>query len=95
MSLIRINKLVRETGLFSRREADKAIEDGRVHINKKVAKPGDQVKADDVVRLDGEIIDPFKKNKARKKGPDPAVNPKSRDKRAQQKLANQSRRKSK
>ena len=88
MPSIRINKYIRETGLFSRREADKAIEDGRVMINKKRAKAGDAVHDGDVVKLDGEIINPFKKPTPRKKVLPKAVNPKSKATRIQQREQN-------
>ena len=88
MSGIRINKFVKATGLFSRREADQAIEDGRVAINKKLATIGALVSEMDVVYLDGEVIKPLNEPKQRKKVLPPAVNPKSRQKRAEYTKAN-------
>jgi 23S rRNA pseudouridine2604 synthase len=53
---IRINKFFTEHGICSRREADRLIEQGRVTINNAVAKLGDQVKPQDVIARDGEVI---------------------------------------
>jgi len=88
MSGIRINIFVRETGLFSRREADIAIENGRVKINKQIAKMGAIVKKNDVVELDGEVITPYKKPTPPKHVLPRAVNPKSRAKRINQREEN-------
>lgn len=46
---IRINKYLSQKGLASRREADRLIEQGLVHLNHKVAKLGDMVEASDHV----------------------------------------------
>ncbi len=46
---IRINKYLAHQGIASRREADRLIESGLVHINHKVAKLGDVVKEHDHV----------------------------------------------
>ncbi len=77
--------------MFSRREADQAIADQRVAINKRVAKMGDLVKEGDVVYLDGEVINPYKKPKEKKHGLPPAVNPKSKATRLNQKKENKKR----
>jgi 23S rRNA pseudouridine2604 synthase len=53
---ISLNKYISETGLCSRREADKLIEAGRVLINDLVARKGNRVNPDDKVYLDGELI---------------------------------------
>lgn len=53
---ISLNKYISETGLCSRREADKLIEAGRVLINDIVARKGNRVNPDDKVYLDGELI---------------------------------------
>ena len=50
---VRINKYIADQGLASRREADALIEDGKVLINGKVAKLGEQVDESDVVELKG------------------------------------------
>jgi len=53
---ISINKFVSSTGLCSRREADRWIEEGRVQINGKDAKKGNRVLPNDQVIVDGQII---------------------------------------
>jgi 23S rRNA pseudouridine2604 synthase len=53
---MRINKYISEAGKASRRGADKLIEDGRVTINGKRAKIGDQVNPGDNVVVDGNPI---------------------------------------
>lgn len=53
---MRINKYIALSGFCSRRSADKLIEEGRVYINRKIAKIGDEVKEGDIVKLDGERI---------------------------------------
>lgn len=54
---MRINKFLSETGITSRRGADKFIEDGRVTINGKPAELGSKVQPGDEVRVDGKIIE--------------------------------------
>lgn len=54
---IRINKYISESGLCSRREADKYIEQGAVTIDGKRAETGSQVLPGQVVRVFGEIIE--------------------------------------
>lgn len=54
----RLNKYISESGLCSRREADRYIEQGNVFINGQRAQIGDQVKAGDLVRVNGQIIEP-------------------------------------
>jgi 23S rRNA pseudouridine2604 synthase len=53
---MRINKFFTEQGYCSRREADRLIADGRVTINGRVARLGDQVSAQDVVARDGTVV---------------------------------------
>lgn len=55
---IRLNKYISESGLCSRREADKYIVDGHVFINGRRAGIGDQVKSGDRVRVSGQDIEP-------------------------------------
>jgi len=55
---IRLNKYISESGLCSRREADKYIADGHVFINGRRATIGDQVKTGDRVRVSGQDIEP-------------------------------------
>ena len=58
---MRLNKYISETGVCSRREADKWIEAGRVTLNGVRAQLGLKVSAQDEVRIDGEIIGAKKK----------------------------------
>lgn len=53
---MRINKFLAEQGIASRRGSDQIIAEGRVTINGKPAKAGDDVAADDVVMVDGKIL---------------------------------------
>ena len=55
---MRLNKFISESGLCSRREADKFIERGLVFINKRKATIGDQVKIGDKVRVNGTELEP-------------------------------------
>lgn len=52
----RLNKYISESGLCSRREADKFIELGQVFINGKRAKVGDKVAIGDLVSVNGQKI---------------------------------------
>lgn len=53
---MRINKFFTDQGICSRREADRRIEAGRVRINDRVARLGDQVRSGDVVTCDGAVV---------------------------------------
>ncbi len=53
---LRLNKVISDSGLCSRREADRFIEEGRVTINGKTAKVGDKVAPGDEVRVDDRRI---------------------------------------
>jgi 23S rRNA pseudouridine2604 synthase len=53
---VRLNKYISETGVCSRREADKWIEAGRVTLNGQPASLGTQVADGDEVRIDGDSI---------------------------------------
>ena len=55
---IRLNKFISESGLCSRREADRFIEQGNVFINGKRAVIGDQVNIGDKVRVNGHELEP-------------------------------------
>ncbi|MBF9141813.1 23S rRNA pseudouridine(2604) synthase RluF [Hymenobacter properus] len=57
-SLIRLNKFISESGLCSRREADRYIEQGLVLLNGKPAKVGDQVGPRDRVSVNGHRLEP-------------------------------------
>jgi 23S rRNA pseudouridine2604 synthase len=59
-SSVRLNKFISESGLCSRREADRFIEQGNVFINGRKANVGDQVKVGDRVRVNGNHLEPRK-----------------------------------
>ncbi len=56
---IRLNKYISESGLCSRREADRFITKGVVFINGRKADVGDQVKVGDRVRVNGQELEPM------------------------------------
>jgi 23S rRNA pseudouridine2604 synthase len=58
---VRLNKYISETGVCSRREADKLIEAGRVTCNGLLAVLGTQVGEADEVRVDGRLLGQRKK----------------------------------
>ncbi len=58
---MRLNKYISETGVCSRREADKWIEAGRVTCNGEKAALGTQVADGDEVRIDGVVLGAKKK----------------------------------
>lgn len=53
---ISLNKYISDTGLCSRREANKLIEQGKVTLNGKVAQLGNRVEQGDEVKLNGKLI---------------------------------------
>lgn len=53
---MRINKLLSETGLGSRREVEQLIMEGRVTVNGVLAELTDIIEEEDVVTLDGEEL---------------------------------------
>lgn len=55
---IRLNKYISESGICSRRDADRYIEQGNVFINGRRASVGAQVFAGDVVKVNGQVIEP-------------------------------------
>lgn len=57
-SSVRLNKYISESGICSRREADRYIEQGNVFLNGKRATIGDQVKPGDIVKVNGQLIEP-------------------------------------
>lgn len=57
----RLQKVLAQTGLGSRRQIESWISEGRLKINGRIAKLGDRVTADDRILLDGKIIKPFKR----------------------------------
>jgi len=56
---IRLNKFISESGICSRRDADRFIEQGNVRINNKRAAIGDQVFPGDNVMVNGQDIEPW------------------------------------
>lgn len=61
-SSIRLNKFISESGLCSRREADRFITRGVVFINNRKANVGDQVKVGDKVRVNGNELEPLQRD---------------------------------
>jgi 23S rRNA pseudouridine2604 synthase len=57
-SQTRLNKYISESGICSRRDADRFIEQGNVYINGKRAQVGDKVSAGDTVKVNGQLIEP-------------------------------------
>lgn len=53
---ISLNKFISDTGICSRREADRLIEQGRVSINGKLAVKGNRVEHNDTILLDGKSL---------------------------------------
>lgn len=53
---MRINKFISETGICSRRDADKLVDQERITINGAIAKTGSKVMLGDEVRLDGKLL---------------------------------------
>ena len=59
--LVRLNKYISNSGLCTRREADDYIQSGRVFvINKLVEKLGLKISLNDEVKVDGDLIYPYK-----------------------------------
>ncbi|NLI90581.1 MAG: pseudouridine synthase [Epulopiscium sp.] len=54
---MRLNRYISHTGLCSRREADKLIEEGRVKVNGETAGLGIRVEDGDKVSVDGKILE--------------------------------------
>ena len=54
----RLNKYISESGICSRRDADRFIEQGNVYINGKRATVGAQVVDGDTVKVNGQLIEP-------------------------------------
>lgn len=59
---MRLNNYISSTGMCSRREADKLIQQGKVFINGKIAKIGQPVEVNDIVKVNGKRITPKKNN---------------------------------
>jgi 23S rRNA pseudouridine2604 synthase len=56
---VRLNKFISESGLCSRREADRYISQGSVFINGRKAVIGDQVQPGDQVKVNGNLLEPL------------------------------------
>ena len=54
----RINKYLSESGTYSRREADRLIEQNKVTINGQFALMGSKVSLNDIIAVDGQVITP-------------------------------------
>ena len=54
--LTRLNKYISETGICSRREADKLIEQGKVLVNGKLPELGTKVGKNDEVKVNGRLL---------------------------------------
>ena len=63
MEKIRIQKIMSDAGVCSRRKAEELISQGRVKVNGHVVSLGDKAGGRDVIALDGERIDIPKKKK--------------------------------
>lgn len=57
MSSERLQKILSQAGLGSRREMEKWIERGAVHVNGVKAKIGDSAGPHDIIKVDGKVID--------------------------------------
>lgn len=65
MPSVRLQKIIAEAGLASRREAEEWIREGRVRVNGQIAKLGDRADAaSDAVRVDGKRIHPSARPKS-------------------------------
>ncbi|MCP5014056.1 MAG: 23S rRNA pseudouridine(2604) synthase RluF [Ketobacter sp.] len=56
-SSTRLNKFISDSGMCSRRDADRYIEQGNVFVNGKRAKVGDRVFPKDQVKVNGQLIE--------------------------------------
>ena len=56
MEKIRLQKIIAENGVCSRRKAEELIRQGRVKVNGRAAKLGDGASANDVIAVDGERL---------------------------------------
>lgn len=52
----KLQKIIANAGLASRREAERWIKDGRVSVNGSIAELGDRATAKDKIRVDGKIL---------------------------------------
>lgn len=56
MEKIRLQKLIAESGMCSRRKAEEYIKEGKVKVNGRVASIGDGATYDDVIMVDGQRV---------------------------------------
>ena len=56
MNEIRINKFLSQQGIVSRREAEKLIIEGKILVNDQVAKLGQKINSNDVVKINNQIV---------------------------------------
>lgn len=56
MSKERIQKLLANAGIASRRQVDRWLSEGVISVNGKVATPGDRASAEDKIRLEGRLL---------------------------------------
>lgn len=54
---LRLNKAISDSGMCSRREADRYIEEGRVTVNGRVASLGTKVTARDKILVNGQLVE--------------------------------------
>ena len=59
---VRLNKYIGDSGVSSRRAADRIIDEGRVTIDGRIAVLGDRVQPDNVVCVDGKEITPVEED---------------------------------
>ncbi len=52
----RIQKYLANQGAGSRRQIDAMLQQGRISVNGKVAKPGDQVEGREKIAIDGKLL---------------------------------------
>lgn len=60
----RLNKYISDTGLCSRREADKLIEQKRVSVNNQPPELGTKIGPADIVKVDGKVVGAVAKDKS-------------------------------
>lgn len=58
---IRLNKFISDSGICSRREADRLIEEGRVAVNGRAARMGQKVTENDRVSVDDVAVKPSRR----------------------------------
>ena len=57
----RLQKVLAAAGFGSRRQVEEWIKQGRIQLNKRLAQLGDRVSPQDRLKLDGKLIDPFRR----------------------------------